>query len=98
MLRQVDDHPEKVLVAGWSTNDFMADLLRELDHGMSALPSGSEVVFVNNHSPEDTLAPVLRLMNLEYVTVSTNSRTFRCAVALLSVSWYNFLAVFIIID
>jgi hypothetical protein len=68
---QVDDHPEKVLVAGWSTNDFMSDLLRELDHGMSALPSGSEVVFVNNHSPEDTLAPVLRLMNLEYVTVST---------------------------
>jgi hypothetical protein len=65
----VDDHPEAMLVAGWGSTDFMADLLRELDHGLSALPAGSEVVFVNSHPAADSLGVVLRSVSLENVMV-----------------------------
>jgi len=66
---QVDDGPEKVVVCGWGPNSLMADLIKELDHGLSALPAGSEVVFVNTHPPDQSLEPVLQGLCLEHLTV-----------------------------
>ncbi|KAJ9511776.1 hypothetical protein QJQ45_022650, partial [Haematococcus lacustris] len=62
-----DDRPERVLVAGWSEQSFMHNVLRELDHGESALPLGSEVVFVNTHSPQQ----------LEYALRATSPRNIK---------------------
>lgn len=67
---QVDDGPERVLVLGWGAQSLMADLIKELDHGLSALPAGSEVVFVNTHSADETLGAVLQNTTLEYIKVS----------------------------
>jgi hypothetical protein len=47
----------------------MADLIKELDHGLSPLPAGSEVVFVNTHNPDDTLGAVLQNTTLDYIKV-----------------------------
>eukprot|EP00775_Hariotina_reticulata_P013650 gene13650-13773_t len=69
ILTQVDDGPEKVLVCGWGPNCLMADLIKELDHGLSALPAGSEVVFVHTHPPDESLEPVLQGLSLENLTV-----------------------------
>jgi hypothetical protein len=66
---QVDDHPEKVCVLGWGPHSLMVDLVKELDHGLSALPKGSEVVFVNMHNPHDSLGQVLQHITLENVQV-----------------------------
>jgi hypothetical protein len=66
---QVDDHAEKVCVLGWGPNSLMVDLIKELDHGLSALPKGSEVVFVNMHSPHDSLGQALQHVSLENVQV-----------------------------
>jgi hypothetical protein len=66
---QVDEGPERVLVLGWGPKCLMADLIKELDHGLSPLPAGSEVVFVNTHNPDDTLGAVLQNTTLEYIKV-----------------------------
>jgi hypothetical protein len=66
---QVDEEPERVLIAGWGHHAFMADLLRELDHGSAALPPGSEVVLVNAHEAGDSLAGVLHGLSLDNVAV-----------------------------
>jgi hypothetical protein len=66
---QVDDRPEKVCVLGWGPHSLMVDLVKELDHGLSALPKGSEVVFVNMHNPHDSLGQVLQHITLENVQV-----------------------------
>lgn len=71
LLCQVDECAEHVCVLGWGPNSLMIDLLKELDHGLSALPKGSQVVFVNMHSPHDSLGMVLQHVNLENVQVST---------------------------
>jgi hypothetical protein len=65
---QVDEGPERVLVLGWGPKCLMADLIKELDHGLSPLPA-SEVVFVNTHNPDDTLGAVLQNTTLDYIKV-----------------------------
>lgn len=40
-----DSSPEAVLVCGWATTGFMAELLWALSRGSAALPPGSEIVF-----------------------------------------------------
>lgn len=54
---------------GWGPNSLMLDLIKELDHGLSALPKGSEVVFVNVHNPHDSLGQALQHVTLENVQV-----------------------------
>lgn len=54
---------------GWGPSSLMVDLIKELDHGLSALPKGSEVVFVNMHNPHDSLGQALQHVNLENVQV-----------------------------
>lgn len=66
---QVDECAEKVCVLGWGPNCLMLDLIKELDHGLSALPKGSEVVFVNMHNPHDSLGQALQHVTLENVQV-----------------------------
>lgn len=66
---QVDEGPERVLVLGWGPKCLMADLIKELDHGLSPLPAGSEVVFANTHNPDDTLGAVLQNTTLDYIKV-----------------------------
>jgi hypothetical protein len=58
-----------VCVLGWGPNSLMASLIKELDHGLSALPKGSEVTFVNMHSPHDSLGQALQNITLENVQV-----------------------------
>jgi hypothetical protein len=57
----------------------MADLIKELDHGLSPLPAGSEVVFVNTHNPDDTLGAVLQNTSLDFIKVRpSHGITWRC--------------------
>lgn len=37
----VDNRAERILLCGWGETRFMTTLLRELDHGSSALPKGA---------------------------------------------------------
>jgi hypothetical protein len=62
-----------VLVLGWGPKCLMADLIKELDHGLSPLPAGSEVVFVNTHNPDDTLGAVLQNTTLDFIKVYRSS-------------------------
>lgn len=55
---------------GWGPNSLMSDLIKELDHGLSALPGGSEVVFANTHHADDSLGVVLQQISLEYIKVN----------------------------
>jgi hypothetical protein len=73
-MLQVDESPVVLLVLGWGTNSLMADLLRELDHGLSALPRGSEVIFANTHTPGDSLDVVLKTVVLDGLRVSGDSK------------------------
>lgn len=66
---QVDDKPVSVCVLGWGPNSLMASLIKELDHGLSALPKGSEVTFVNTHNPHESLGQALQDITLENVQV-----------------------------
>lgn len=75
---QVDDRPEVVLVLGWGPACLMVDLLRELDHGLSALPPGSEIVFANTHSARDSLEQALQLVSLENIAVSSRIQWAVC--------------------
>lgn len=65
----MDEGPERVLVLEWGPNSLMTDLIKELDHGLSALPYGSEVVFANTHHPDDSLGMVLQNISLENIKV-----------------------------
>lgn len=67
---EVNDDPERVMVCGWAEQSFMMDLLRELDHGSSCLPPGSEVIFLNSHDADTTLGEALRSVSLQNVNVS----------------------------
>ena len=60
---------------GWGPNSLMVDLIKELDHGLSALPKGSEAVFVNMHSPHDSLGQALQHVTLENVKVGMEVRS-----------------------
>ncbi|KAF6266640.1 hypothetical protein COO60DRAFT_7439 [Scenedesmus sp. NREL 46B-D3] len=101
---QVDEGPERVLVLGWGPKCLMADLIKELDHGLSPLPAGSEVVFVNTHNPEDTLGAVAQNTNLDCIKVhhvnanpllrssmaaKLDMSTFRCALVLCDELWVD---------
>lgn len=50
----------------------MTDLIKELDHGLSALPAGSQVVFANMHPADESLGVVLQNVSLEYIKVGTS--------------------------
>lgn len=54
---------------GWGPLSLMQDLIKELDHGLSALPEGSEVTFVNTHNPHDSLGQALENVTLENIRV-----------------------------
>jgi len=41
-----------LLICGWPGSTAMVELLKELDHGVEALPQGSRVILLNNHSWE----------------------------------------------
>ncbi|WIA29180.1 hypothetical protein OEZ86_011691 [Tetradesmus obliquus] len=101
---QVDEGPERVLVLGWGPKCLMADLIKELDHGLSPLPAGSEVVFANTHNPDDTLGAVLQNTTLDYIKVhhvnanplqrsslaaKLDMSTFRCALVLCDELWVD---------
>jgi hypothetical protein len=79
LCAQVDECAERVLVLGWGPMSLMVDLLRELDHGLSALPPGSEVVFVNVHSRHDSLGHALQLVSLDTIQVRWCARAGRRA-------------------
>lgn len=99
----VDFTAEKVLLCGWADHAFMLDLLRELDHGQSCLPHGSEVVCVNVHDPDESLGKVVRSLTLENVTVrhvqldplqrsqmtKLDLSSFRCAIVLCDELWVD---------
>ena len=44
--------PIHILICGWNGRSLMQELLREMDHGKQAVPSGSTVVLVNVHEGE----------------------------------------------
>lgn len=69
---QVNDKPVCVCVLGWGPNCLMNDLIKELDHGVSKLPRGSEVDFVNMHNPHDSLGPVLQHVGPERIKVCSS--------------------------
>jgi hypothetical protein len=58
-----------VLVCGWGTNSFMADLLRELDHGLRCLAPGSQVLLCNQHSPGASLKAITADLGLSNISI-----------------------------
>ena len=49
---------QTVLICGMASEAFMSDLLREMDHGPSALPAGSSLTLFNSSSTPETVARV----------------------------------------
>jgi hypothetical protein len=49
---------QTVLICGWREEAFMSDLLREMDHGPSALPAGTKIVLFNNTSNDEITSRV----------------------------------------
>jgi len=64
---QEDDRPDVVVVLGWGEQSFMRNVLRELDHGNSALPPASTVLFVNNHDPGSSLHAALEVVSCKNI-------------------------------
>jgi hypothetical protein len=64
------NEPVKVLVVGWGQQGFMEALLHELDRGDQSLPVGSEVVFMNAHSPENTVAAAVERVSINCLHLS----------------------------
>lgn len=87
LCMQVDDKPVSVCVLGWGPNSLMASLIKELDHGLSALPKGSEVSFVNMHSPHDSLGQALHNITLENVQVCCAALHCLCLFTFVWASW-----------
>ena len=52
------DPMQTVLICGMASEAFMSDLLREMDHGPSALPAGSSLTLLNSSSTPETVARV----------------------------------------
>lgn len=46
---------QRLLILGWGDAVLMTDLLSELDHGPSALPSGSEVTLFNTRTSQEVM-------------------------------------------
>ncbi|KAF8072953.1 hypothetical protein HT031_000613 [Scenedesmus sp. PABB004] len=101
---EANDGPQRLVVLGWGSRSLMADLIRELDHGLSALPRGSEVVFLNSHAPEASLGAVLAGTSLENIQVrhvqanplvrssiaaKLDVTGFRCAMVLCDELWVD---------
>ncbi len=66
---------QTVLICGASSEAFMSDLLREMDHGPAALPAGSSITLFNCSATPDSLALIKqrnRLRNLDVSLVSGN--------------------------
>ena len=49
---------QQVLICGWREEAFMSDMLREMDHGPSALPAGSQLTLFNSSANAETMARV----------------------------------------
>ncbi|CAL8468748.1 g8288 [Coccomyxa elongata] len=83
---------ETVLICGWREEAFMSDLLREMDHGPSALPAGSSLTLFNSTSTEEVIARVKkrnRLRNLEVEYVSGNPLDYVELTAKIDVTRYT---------
>ncbi|BDA43260.1 probable ion channel POLLUX at N-terminal half [Coccomyxa sp. Obi] len=83
---------ETVLICGWREEAFMSDLLREMDHGPSALPAGSSLTLFNNTSTDEVIARVKkrnRLRNLEVEYVSGNPLDYVELTAKIDVTRYT---------
>ena len=50
--------PQAVLICGWREEAFMSDMLREMDHGPSALPAGSQLTLFNTSTNVEIMARV----------------------------------------
>ena len=51
-------HAQAVLICGWRDEAFMSDMLREMDHGPSALPVGSQLTLFNASTNVEIMARV----------------------------------------
>jgi hypothetical protein len=80
---QVNDNPVCVCVLGWGPSCLMNDLIKELDHGVSKLPRGSEVDFVNMHNPHDSLGLVLQHVSPERIKVRSIAHSSTTVLGLL---------------
>eukprot|EP01025_Chloroclados_australasicus_P037823 TRINITY_DN38681_c0_g2_i3.p1 TRINITY_DN38681_c0_g2~~TRINITY_DN38681_c0_g2_i3.p1 ORF type:complete len:744 (+),score=121.86 TRINITY_DN38681_c0_g2_i3:179-2410(+) len=61
--------PTALVIFGWGSMSFMADLLRELDRGGAQLPFDSQITVFSSHDPENTLDIVLRDVQPQNISV-----------------------------
>ena len=54
----MSDFLQAVLICGWREEAFMSDMLREMDHGPSALPAGSQLTLFNSSTNVEIMARV----------------------------------------
>ena len=58
--------PQAVLICGWREEAFMSDMLREMDHGPSALPAGSQLTLFNTSTNVEIMARVKTRNRFEF--------------------------------
>ena len=58
LVLRVCGWPQAVLICGWREEAFMSDMLREMDHGPSALPAGSQLTLFNTSTNVEIMARV----------------------------------------
>ncbi len=73
--------PQAVLICGWREEAFMSDMLREMDHGPSALPAGSQLTLFNTSTNVEIMARVkTRNRSERKIIVSTAVDAAMCVV------------------
>jgi hypothetical protein len=91
-----------LLICGWPGATAMVELLKELDQGVEALPQGSRVILLNNHSWEEVstqccLGSTIQRLEIKHVRCDPRDRqqlstsldvaTLRAAVILHDKNW-----------
>jgi hypothetical protein len=91
-----------LLICGWPGSTAMLEVLNELDHGVEALPHGSRVILLNNHtwqevSSQTALATTIQRLEISHVKCDPRDRnalstaldvaTLRAAVILHDTHW-----------
>lgn len=91
-----------LLICGWPGSTAMVELLKELDHGVDALPQGSRVILLNDHSSEEictrcSLTTIIQRLDIKHVKCDPRDRqalstaldvaTLRAAVILHDRNW-----------
>ncbi|CAG9465137.1 unnamed protein product [Pedinophyceae sp. YPF-701] len=89
--------PITLLIAGWSRDPFMIELIRELEQGRNALPPGSELIVFNDHPASSTIGVIHRhldVQNLKITSVRGNPLLARDWARLIDVSQLDSAVVF----